>query len=115
MRVTMRSTTLRRLRAALLLGVQLAGVAVPLADARLDGGYSATVHVEERADRSCNAVHFHDDCALCQQLTQRQLACPEGSVLPEPVWTRIVRADDAAVRPATARVLLERGRSPPTA
>ena len=106
-------TARRRPWLALLLAVQLFGVAVPLADARADA-VGGPVHIEERTDRSCAPVHLDGECVLCQHLAQRQdLAASAPCVIAE---TIVVTAASAPTlrHPSSIPAFLERGRSPPT-
>jgi len=105
---------LRRPWLALLLGAQLSGVAAPLADARLEADVSGPVHVEAPTDRSCDPVHLHDDCVLCQFLAHRDLLPTVdalAAVSPIPCDPTFV----TATAPISARAtILERGRAPPS-
>jgi hypothetical protein len=99
---------------ALLLGVQLLGISIPLADARLDATASGTVHIEERTDRSCDPIHLHDDCVLCQHLAAQRSPAGSGScsfALPAAVAVGTVPPE---IRPSSTPAFLERGRSPPS-
>ena len=68
---------------AVLLGVQLLGVAlVPLADARLEASAAgAEVHIEDARDGACTPSHDHQDCVLCQHLAHHDGAAAASSVL----------------------------------
>ena len=103
----------RRSWLALLLGTQLIGAGVPLADARLDAAAETGLHVEARTERSCDPVHLHDDCVLCQHLSQRHLLSTPHA----PRGTGIVREAAAPVPLGLCSIPtapIERGRSPPT-
>ena len=105
-------TARRRPWLALLLAVQLFGVAVPLADARADA-VGGPVHIEQRTDRSCDPVHLEGECVLCQHLAQRQDRAASPCVVAE--WI-VVTVDPAPTRRHSSSIpaFLERGRSPPT-
>ena len=98
---------------AVLLGIQLLGAWAPLADAQLDAGNSAFVHIEERSERSCDPLHLHDDCALCQHITH-------ADAVPAPVMALSLAPSLTNEAPSTNRLaplhrtpLHARGRSPP--
>ena len=107
-------SSLRRPWLVLLLGAQLSGVAAPLADARLEDETSGPVHIEARTDRSCDPVHLHDDCVLCQFLAHRDLL-PTGDALAAVSPIPCDRTFVTATAPISARAtILERGRAPPS-
>lgn len=59
-----------RASALLFTALQVAvGMAVPIADARLDlAGLDLPTHVESAGDASCGAAHDHAFCQLCRTL-----------------------------------------------
>lgn len=110
--MTVRGTH-RRVRAALLLVLQLTAATAPVADARLGDGAAPTVHIEARSERSCDVQHLHDDCALCRHLAHNPVTCPGANAQPVLAWNGSTVDPARTVRPATVSTLLERGRSPP--
>jgi hypothetical protein len=103
----------KRVQVALLLAVQLLGTLVPLADAWAGDSDGGPVHIEARSDRSCDPIHLHDDCALCQHIGSC-LAAWAGSDAEGPLAVSPLLAPTVA---STVPALLShppRGRSPPT-
>lgn len=98
---------------ALLLGAQLLGTAVPVADARLDAGARGPVHIEARTEQSCDPVHLHDDCVLCQHLSQRHVVAPATATSACAELVAFARPAPPVRRSSTPPAFLERGRSPP--
>lgn len=72
--------------AGVLLGVQLLGAVVAIADARVAGASEAApLHVEDAQAGSCVPPHDHQHCVLCQHLAHGDGVLPIRPML---------RADD---------------------
>lgn len=107
-------SSLRRPWLALLLGAQLSGAAAPLADARLEAEVAGPVHIEAPTDRSCDPVHLHEDCVLCQFLAHRDLLPPPSTRLADRPAEVALPSGFTSRPAASAATLIERGRAPPT-
>lgn len=105
--------SIRRRILGMLLGVQLLGGLVPLADARLEDASDFVVHVEATGGEPCDPVHVHEQCVLCQHLAQLQLLGGAPAGVEAVLGAAAVLPPGADDRPAFATVTLERGRSPP--
>ena len=111
-----RPTRAARALTRLLLLVQLAASAVPLADALLEAGGADGVRIAAPSEREgFGGVHVEGDCVLCQHLAHGVAAEEPAPTAQIFVTTEPDAFGAGSERFHAATLLLERGRSPPTA